>query len=173
MKEKNDNNTELARRRLLKTIAGAGGVITAGKMLPDTWKRPIVDAALLPAHAQTSTCTEACSLDIVVTWNTNVDLDLLLETPGGTTIDPKSTLQSQCLQHNGDDDGTVSPYTETISTIGSGVNPGTYRMFVRNPTGSAQTINYTISGCGNDIAFGLGIGSTPLYLVNTFTVPGS
>ncbi|MDZ7842378.1 MAG: hypothetical protein U5R46_16385 [Gammaproteobacteria bacterium] len=50
MSDKNHKN----RRRLLKTIAGAGGIYTAGKMLPETWTRPVVDAVSLPAHAQTS-----------------------------------------------------------------------------------------------------------------------
>lgn len=177
MKENKDKKTELARRRMLKTIAAAGGIITTGKMLPDSWKRPIVDVALLPAHAQTSTCTEVCSLDVEINWINSpfadVDLDLLLETPGGTTIDPKATMQSQCLQHDGDEDGTNRTNSESISTIGSGVNPGTYTMFVRNPSGQQMTINYTITGCGNDIGFGLGIGTAPLYEVTTFTVPGS
>jgi hypothetical protein len=50
MSENNQNN----RRRLLKAIAGAGGVVTAGKLLPETSPRPVVDAVSLPAHAQTS-----------------------------------------------------------------------------------------------------------------------
>jgi len=170
MTDKNDNSTEQARRRLLKTIAGAGGVITAGKMLPDNWKRPIVDTALLPAHAQTSTCTEPCALNVSILWGSNgLDFDLLLETPGGTTIDPKGTQQSQCLQHDGDNDGNTAT-AESISTIGSGVNPGTYRMFVRNPSGG-EFINYTVSGCGNNIASNANPpnGTT---LLETFTVPG-
>jgi hypothetical protein len=42
------------RRSLLKAIAGAGSLYTAGKLLPETWTRPVVDAVSLPAHAQTS-----------------------------------------------------------------------------------------------------------------------
>lgn len=41
-----------ARRQLLKALAGAGGVFAAGKSLPEKWMRPVVDAVLLPAHAQ-------------------------------------------------------------------------------------------------------------------------
>ena len=43
-----------ARRKLLKSIAAGGGVIVAGKSLPDGWTRPVVDSVMLPAHAQTS-----------------------------------------------------------------------------------------------------------------------
>lgn len=46
--------TRHSRRRLLKSIAGAGGVYAAGKMLPEQWTKPVVDAVSLPAHAQTS-----------------------------------------------------------------------------------------------------------------------
>lgn len=42
------------RRSLLKAIAGAGGIYTAGRVLPETWTRPVVDVVSLPAHAQTS-----------------------------------------------------------------------------------------------------------------------
>lgn len=50
MTTKNQNS----RRRLLKAAAGVGGLYSAGKMLPETWTRPVVDTVTLPAHAQTS-----------------------------------------------------------------------------------------------------------------------
>ena len=42
------------RRELLKTIAAGSGVVIAGKSLPESWRRPVVDAVMLPAHAVTS-----------------------------------------------------------------------------------------------------------------------
>lgn len=173
----NVKKNDQARRKLLKAITGAGGAIAAGNMLPDKWARPMVDAALLPAHAQTSGCTEPCTLSLRLEWDTIIDLDLLLETPGGTMIDPKGTTQSQCLQH--DVDGNGPPYLETISTIGTGVNPGTYRMYIRTPTpyNNAPYYGYTISGCGINInVIDQDGGSLPegvATLMETFTVPGS
>lgn len=41
-----------SRRRLLKTVAGAGGVYATGKMLPGRWASPVVDSVLLPTHGQ-------------------------------------------------------------------------------------------------------------------------
>jgi hypothetical protein len=49
-----DEQANKARRKLLKTIAAGGGVVVAGKSLPDSWTRPVVDSVMLPAHAQTS-----------------------------------------------------------------------------------------------------------------------
>jgi len=49
-----ESNTQTNRRRLLKTLAVGGGVVVAGKTLPEHWTRPAVDAVALPAHAQTS-----------------------------------------------------------------------------------------------------------------------
>ena len=43
-----------SRRKILKSIAAGSGAIVAGKSLPESWSRPVVDSVLLPAHAQTS-----------------------------------------------------------------------------------------------------------------------
>lgn len=42
------------RRKLLKSLVAGSGAIVAGKSLPDSWAKPIVDSVMLPAHAQTS-----------------------------------------------------------------------------------------------------------------------
>lgn len=42
-----------ARRRLLRAL-GAGGACTLSGGLPSNWRRPLLDAVLLPAHAQVS-----------------------------------------------------------------------------------------------------------------------
>ena len=43
-----------ARRRLLRSALAAGSAGLVVQQLPDAWKRPILDNAILPAHAQTS-----------------------------------------------------------------------------------------------------------------------
>jgi hypothetical protein len=40
------------RRRLLKALAGAGGVLATGALLPERWTRPVVESIIVPAHAQ-------------------------------------------------------------------------------------------------------------------------
>ena len=49
-----DKKSSESRRKLLKSIAAGSGAIVAGKSLPESWKRPVVDSVMLPAHAQTS-----------------------------------------------------------------------------------------------------------------------
>lgn len=53
--------TTKSRRALLKSIAAGGGVIVAGKTLPDKWAKPAVEAIVLPAHAETSP-PECCDI---------------------------------------------------------------------------------------------------------------
>ena len=44
-----------SRRTLLKHLVAAGGAaIGAAATLPDTWVKPVVDAVIVPLHAQTS-----------------------------------------------------------------------------------------------------------------------
>lgn len=42
------------RRKVIKSVAAIGGGLAIGESIPDKWHRPLVDAVLLPAHAQTS-----------------------------------------------------------------------------------------------------------------------
>lgn len=43
-----------ARRRSVKTILGAGGVVAGGHLAGGAWVKPVVDSVVLPAHAATS-----------------------------------------------------------------------------------------------------------------------
>ena len=49
-----DKKSSDSRRKLLKSIAAGSGAIVAGKSLPESWSKPVVDSVMLPAHAQTS-----------------------------------------------------------------------------------------------------------------------
>jgi len=49
-----DNNRNSARRRLLKIIAGSGSAAVGAGLVHREWARPVVQAVVLPAHAQTS-----------------------------------------------------------------------------------------------------------------------
>lgn len=51
-----DNQTEpkktLSRRKLLKILAASGGAVTTASVLPGKWSKPVIEAGVLPAHAQ-------------------------------------------------------------------------------------------------------------------------
>ena len=49
-----DKKSSASRRELLKTIAAGSGAIVAGKTLPESWSKPVVDSVILLAHAATS-----------------------------------------------------------------------------------------------------------------------
>lgn len=49
-----ESKSNSKRRSLLKSIAAGSGAIVAGKSLPESWSKPVVDAVILPAHAETT-----------------------------------------------------------------------------------------------------------------------
>jgi hypothetical protein len=51
---KKQEQLQNSRRRLLKVLAGAGAVAVTGTALPEKWSRPVVDAIVIPAHAQST-----------------------------------------------------------------------------------------------------------------------
>lgn len=57
---------ELTRRELLKTLAAAGGALAAAAMLPGKWIKPVVQAGVLPAHAQATDGLEIFNLSLTV-----------------------------------------------------------------------------------------------------------
>lgn len=73
-----DNKSSESRRKLLKSIAAGSGVIVAGKSLPDTWTKPVVDSVLLPVHAQTSNDIIYSSNNVAVGMNDQINENSLL-----------------------------------------------------------------------------------------------
>ncbi len=60
----NKNPTD-SRRKLLKSIAAGSGAVVAGKSLPESWSKPVVDSVMLPAHAETTEAdSEGGGIDI-------------------------------------------------------------------------------------------------------------
>jgi len=50
-----------ARRQLMKSLAAGGGVVVTGKLVPEEWKKPVLEHTILPVHAQASQCCEGTS----------------------------------------------------------------------------------------------------------------
>jgi len=70
-----------SRRKVLKSITAGSGAVVAGKSLPESWSRPIVDSVMLPLHAATSGCNFTMTLTLS---NTTGDL------PSGGAYPPQS-----------------------------------------------------------------------------------
>ncbi len=51
MSNKKSNDS---RRKLLKSIAAGSGAVVAGKSLPESWSKPVINSVMLPAHASTT-----------------------------------------------------------------------------------------------------------------------
>ncbi|MCP3955487.1 MAG: hypothetical protein GY697_25185 [Desulfobacterales bacterium] len=47
-----DKKSNDSRRKLLKSIAAGSGAVVAGKSLPESWSKPVINSIMLPAHAQ-------------------------------------------------------------------------------------------------------------------------
>ena len=153
-----DKKSSESRRKLLKSIAAGSGAIVAGKSLPESWSRPIVDSVMLPAHAQTSPVTPpaplTCSSDpLTVVSN---------EPTGGIDRDAIAILfdgQTTCALQAGDgpadigspnivfmadtdrDEDTWDPYT--ISGGNWTVTPVNFSYGQRYPDG-----NYSVDISG-------------------------
>jgi hypothetical protein len=140
-------NRDLPRRRLLKVMLGAGGAAAATR-LPERWMKPVVEATLLPAHAQTSSDEipedtpagpEPCIDDLVavLTWTEAVDLDLSMRLPGGGLITPGGSSGPHSISA----DVTDAPGGETaFIPCGEASNPENdrYQLFVRNNDANAS-----------------------------------
>jgi len=117
------------RRKLLKSIAAGSGAVIAGKNLPESWTRPVVDAVLLPAHAQTSACS-TINITFVMTVSGISD--------GGSGYD---------ISQNGNPvDGDGGPF---------GVSDGSYDFTISRTYGPGQYLvsaGLGISGTGSATA---------------------
>ena len=138
-----DKKSSDSRRKLLKSIAAGSGAIVAGKSLPQSWSRPVVDSVMLPAHAQTS---QICTIDI--TWEITVT--------GGSLISP-SSYGYRILNHPGGwnevpplevDMSSSVNRTESITLA-----PGQYRVsagataYIADSSGVTANGRTTLSCC--------------------------
>lgn len=139
----------ISRRDVLRKIVIATGVVATSNFLPEKWVKPVVEAGVLPVHAQTSpgsapTIIDGCAattgtFNVVMTWDTDTDVELhVFEACTFIDVAPKGfggPLGSS-IQHLGDDQGGTGQSSETIAQITNGVIlEGTYNVHVGGATG--------------------------------------
>lgn len=72
----------LARRRLLKSITLGGGMATAVRAVPQSWRQPVIDSVVLPVHAQTSGYT--CAIPFSFSFSATSSTPTIANTYNGT-----------------------------------------------------------------------------------------
>ena len=163
--QKSPESSPINRRELLKALGAAGGALAAAAFLPGKWTKPVVDAGVMPAHAQASNLT-IFSLSIQPRFG--------LAKPGGADwegtfsysdplgeVDMNSRLYST-LQPC----GTVLDNGETLLAADASLLPGsdgfagTIHMYI--------AINCTLNSYNNSLFVTLGAGSRTS---NTISAP--
>jgi hypothetical protein len=66
---------DLNRRELLKVLAAAGGGLVASAFLPGKWLKPVVEAGVLPAHAQATDTLRITNLNVWENSNRSLKMD--------------------------------------------------------------------------------------------------
>ena len=159
------------RRKLLKNTA-LGGIVAS--QLPETWVKPTIDTALLPAHATTSGCNVPCDRGINVEMSYDTySFDLEMITAGGTRIAPKSefgVMQGQCgLAHQGDFIGSNG--VENITVSGPAMlTAGRYQLFVRSNEGNSDTMRVRVTACGQAEEGGIFVSNISADVTNVFAL---
>ncbi len=157
------------RRKLLKSFAAGSGAVVAGKTLPESWTKPIVDSVMLPAHAETTT------VDSTSYWGLNV------QATGFGGIEPPEEGIHGCIVVTGDmadvtfqggnnigrrngvipTDGTSGEAVKVASIPGcnvkttkiliSAISPGaiTLRVTSWNEQVSGYDVTFKVGACGS------------------------
>lgn len=134
-----------SRRKLLKSIAAGSGAIVAGKSLPESWSRPIIDSVLLPAHATTSQAT--------------------LVIPGATrTCNAGDAVFS--TEYYIDHSGAVPVLVQGVTPAG----PANRMVVDGTRSGTTETLNYTIATFGWQINIDCPSGAI-FSIINNYTEP--
>ncbi len=122
---------KLSRREVLKALAAIGGAAAASALLPEKWIEPVVEAGVLPAHAQSSSYIVHCHIhDLAfrrdpggtkewVPAAGNFRLEVL-----GQVVPPVAGLSMQiefAVKRPYHDANTVFPYSSTRDTDPSGI----------------------------------------------------
>lgn len=114
----NDSKNSSERRRLLKTLTAGGAVATV-----TTWHKPIIDAVVLPAHAQTS---DPVALSVTAAADTDSGLVVRAAASSAATAAPEPTKIDVELQISQEDREFNVAEKITLETNKKGVAQHTF-----------------------------------------------
>ena len=157
------------RRKLLKNIAAGSGLVVAGKSLPESWTRPVVDSILLPAHAQTSPSGPLATASVTVLDagdNPEDEIALVLNNQGNYQLiaDPSSKPADTLVYFDADYDAANWDYYQNgtnwptfasswsgpsadpnPSTTENNLLPGTYTIENTHTGGNSFRVTFTVT----------------------------
>ncbi len=151
---KKNHNEVPARRLVLKTLAAGGGVVVAGKTLPQSWYKPVVETVVLPAHAQTSGCEATFIRAISPGTENNNRLRYVL------IVDDSDDVLARCCC-GGSDDIVVE-----VSSLPAGV----YQIFGDSDGSLDHTVRITTE-CGTTTVSAPTTQGDCNFLMATVTLP--
>jgi hypothetical protein len=123
----------LGRRQLLKALAATGGAAAAASLLPGKWAKPVVEAGVLPAHAQVSPTPQPTQQPTEQPTEEPLEYSVLCDSqPGGGDLNLVDGLIQQ-----------IQPLIAVISGTGP-VENITATMTATAVSGSLPTFNPTL-----------------------------
>ncbi len=134
------------RRKALKSIIAASGVVAGSQVLSSEWTRPLVESVVLPAHAQTSlaatgtftTGAVGAKLDSVQPWYARTNLlDSLISPAHAVSHYSDGVRDSVCGGNNGSVAGADGGVYQIMLDI-EGSNVDVCISSLGNSTGNPQ-----------------------------------
>ncbi len=167
-----------SRRRLLKSLAAGSGAVGTAALLPEKWTKPVVDAVVVPLHAQVSPVLNPPAL--AGTWRGQWNNTTFASTGAITaiiTVDAQAQTFVVVLDLDGSVFGGSNPPADTFNgtyTVAGGAFGGISAVlgnvnYTISPTGvlNGTFANPPASGINNEVMTGT---LTPQTIAINFTI---
>jgi hypothetical protein len=158
------NPAAAGRRRLLRAIGASGGVVAFAALTAPQWVKPVINAVLVPAHAQLSGCGDVVAL-IIETQDSSSCLAT------GITLEAALLSGTVTVTGRGGDTGGCKRFTVTLphapgTALASYFVVGGFNSDTAAPPPWTMTVSSTLQACCHQVtgerAFTLPLpGTTP------------
>lgn len=135
------------------TLPSGGGELLIGSVNISSGGTPVVRAIDIsnPSSAPACQAVECSEFSVILNFNDDSNLTLLLETPGGSKIENagiSTNISGRCndwrLRFSAAESNTIALNTASGATI----NPGRYPIFVRNSVSATTRFSVDVRACG-------------------------